>query len=135
MTNHTATITHDPESHAYGEGCHDECTAQVTCSGVTDACRCWWECDTCREAMSGLDQDALADFEERLEDEGSAHGKEHQRIDGMWMTPSTQCLTQAMETDAYDLVFRLPDGQHPVDIDCDEGYVYIIPITIEESIA
>ena len=130
---HTVTIKHDQESHACGDGCHDECTADLQCSGVTDACRCWWECDTCREAMRGLDVDALADFEENLDTEGEAHGKEHQRIDGMWMTPTAQCLTQALETDAYDLVHTLPEGEHSVDIDCDEGYVYITPVKTKEG--
>lgn len=125
---HTVTIKHDPASHACGDRCHDECTAEVSCSGVTSRCRCWWECEVCREAMQGLDTDTLADFEERLDEEGESHGQEHQRIDGMWMTPTGQCLTQAIETDAYDLLFSLPDGAYPVAIDCDEGFVYVTPI-------
>lgn len=123
---HSVTITHDPASHKLG--CHDECTEQVTCTGVTDACRCWWRCDTCHTIREGLSDEEITAFDERLEDEEHAHGKEHQRIDGDWMTPSNQCLVHVMENDAYELVFRLPDGVHPVDIDSDEGFVYVTAI-------
>lgn len=122
-TRHTVTIKHDPESHEFD--CHDDCTASLTCFGVTDACRCWWECDACREATAGMTDEQRDDYDEQLWDTSEAHGVEHQHIDGMWMTESNDCLTQALDSDAGYLVDTLPDGEHPVDIDCQEGFVYV----------
>ena len=120
---HTLTIRHDPESHAYD--CHDDCTATLTCHGVTDSCRCWYECDACRDVKKGMDDAALDEYDERLWDEGVAHGVEHQHINGMWMTPTDFCLTREMETDAAEHVSDLSDGDYPVELDCDEDFVYV----------
>jgi hypothetical protein len=124
---HIVTIKHDPESHAFD--CHDECTAALSCPGVIDSCRCWMECTTCHDTCRDMSSDALDDFDDRLHEEGEAHGIEHQHIDGMWMTPSERCITQELEHDADYLVSDLPDGEHSVDLDCDEGFVYVTPAT------
>lgn len=121
-TPHTVTIKHDPESHEVD--CHDECTATLTCSGVTDNCRCWWECDTCREA-SRVDGDDADEYADRLDEYSEAHGVEHQHIDGMWMVPTDRCLGAEMESDVGYLVDALSDGDHPVELDCEDGFVYV----------
>lgn len=126
MGAHVVMIKHDPESHEYD--CHDECTASLTCPCVDDACRCWFECATCRDATRDMDGGALDEFDDRLYEEGEAHGVEHQRIDGMWMTPTDRCIGHELETNASELIYDLPDGEHPVDLDCDDGFVYITPI-------
>lgn len=123
---HVVTIKHDAESHVYH--CHDDCTAVVTCPGVTNACRCWLECTTCRDATAGLDDEARGDYDERLYDQQEAHGEEHQRIDGMWMTPTDHCLSQELDTDADELVYTLDEGEHPVDVNCEESFVYVRPV-------
>lgn len=123
---HVVTIKHDAESHEYD--CHDDCTATLTCPGVTDSCRCWWECTACWDARKGLDADALDEYDDRLSEEGEAHGVEHQHIDGMWMTPTDRCLTSSLDTDADELVDALPDGDHLVDLDCQDGFVYVTAI-------
>jgi len=121
---HTVTIKHDPESHEI-EGCHDDCEAIVQCTGVTDECRTWWECTICRDTYHGLDEDGRDQFDEDLYETEVAHGVEHKRIDGMWMTPSNACLSRTLDNDAGELAYTLPDGEHPVDIDCDEGFVTV----------
>lgn len=121
---HTVTIKHDPESHEI-EDCHDDCEATINCPGVLDSCRAWWECQQCRDEAETLSGEALDDREERLYDEEEAHGVEHQRIDGRWMTPTDRCIGIEFETDANDLVWSLPDGTFPVDLECDEGFVYV----------
>lgn len=126
---HTVTIKHDPASHA--EDCHDDCTVDVHCPGVTDKCRTWWECNVCRIAMASMDSDDRAKWEDLMydEDDGAWHGVDHSHIDGMWMTPSEDCLlTSSLDNNADDLVYELPEGVHPVDLDCDEGFVNVIPI-------
>lgn len=125
MSTHIVRITHDPESHAAAEDCHDDCTAEVICPGVTEACRCWWECGTCRDVRVGMSTAERAENDDRLLDDGEAHGVDHLWIDGMWMTPGTSCISAAMDTDADQLVDRLPTGDHPVDLECEEGFVYV----------
>lgn len=124
---HTVTIKHDPESHECD--CHDDCTAELHCPGVQDTCRCWWECDTCRDAVKGMDDQARDDYDERLWDTSEAHGVEHQHIDGMWMTAGNSCVVHELESDAGELVDTLPDGEHPIDYDCDDGFVYVRALT------
>lgn len=121
---HTAAIRHDPESHALD--CHDDCRVSLACPGVTDSCRTWWECTICRDALHGMDEDARDQFDEDLYETEVAHGEEHRQIDGMWMTPSNDCIGLSLDTDAGDLVDTLPDGDHPVDLACDEGFVNVI---------
>ena len=123
-TTHTMTIHHDAESHAYD--CHDDCTVTLACSGVTDACRCWWECTTCHDASQEMDTAELDDFNDHLHEAGEAHGVEHQHIDGKWMTPTVSCITQMLDHDASYLVGDLPEGTHEVDLDCDEGFVHVM---------
>jgi hypothetical protein len=125
---HTVTIKHDAESHEYD--CHDACEATVECSGVTDTCRVWWECDTCRAAKKDMTDERRDDYDEQLWDTSEAHGVEHQHIDCVWMTPGDSCLVYELETDASDLVPTLPDGVHPVGIDCDDGFVYVQALTV-----
>lgn len=125
MSGHVLRITHDPESHAEAEDCHDGCTAEVICPGVTNFCRVWWECDECQAVRDQLDELELDHFDDQLYEDGEAHGVDHQRIDGMWMTPGTTCFAHELETNAHDFVDELAAGDHPIDLDCDEGYVYL----------
>lgn len=127
MSTHILRIKHDAESHEI-ENCHDDCEADVICPGVTDTCRAWWECGDCLKASRNLSGEALENFDEQLYDQGEAHGKDHQRIDGMWMTPTTECISSAMKHNGGDFIDQLPDGDHPCDLDCEEGFVYVIPI-------
>lgn len=129
---HTVVIKHDPASHEF-EDCHDECTATLACPGVTDSCRVWWECTTCREARSKLDGDALGDFDENLHYTGEAHGNDHQWINGVWMTPGGGCYALELESDAADLVWTLPEGEHLVDIDSGDDCTYVTALTPEEA--
>lgn len=71
---HLVRINHDAESHAAGDDCHDDCTAEIICPGVTDACRTWWECGTCIDARRGMDDQQLEDHDELLWEAGAAHG-------------------------------------------------------------
>ncbi len=120
---HLLRIVHDAESHEYD--CHDGCEADVICPGVVDSCRTWWECDTCRIARRAMTLDQLEDHDEQLYAAGEAHGVDHQRIDGVWMTPGTTCLAYSLESNAGDFVDELPDGDHMVDLDYDDGYVHL----------
>lgn len=121
---HVVRIKHDPESHEYD--CHDDCTAEVICNGVTDLCRTWWECSTCRTLLDGMDSLERADYLETLDEEDEAHGEDHQHIDGMWMTPTNRCLSvMREEDDAAELIHSLPDGDFPVSLDWDEGYLLV----------
>lgn len=127
MGEHMVRVTHDAESHEYD--CHDDCKVQIICTGVTDACRTWWECPVCQDARAALDGDDLDDFDEALHEAGEVHGIDHQWIDGMWMTPSEDCLgSNMLDNDAHDLVDELATGDHPVDLTCDDGFVYVRPI-------
>lgn len=121
---HVVRIKHDAESHEI-ENCHDDCRAEVVCMGTTDRCRIWWECTRCRKVMERLgDQDWR--YDDRLDERGKAHGVEHQHIDGRWMTEGSQCFIDACdEHDAGDLVAGLPDGEYPVDLEWEEGYVTV----------
>ena len=121
---HIVRVQHDPESHEYD--CHDDCTARVICNGVTDACRVWWECERCQEVLARLDSSGKDEYHERLHERGEAHGRDHEHINGVWMTPGHQCLSVACEEDdALDLVPQLPDGDYPVSIDWEEGYLMV----------
>lgn len=129
MSEHVLRIKHDPESHEL-EDCHDDCTAEVVCAGVTDACRTWWECDRCRAVLRRVSDAAAEEYDERIHERGTAHRQEHQHIDGMWMTPSNQCLSTACdEHNGHDFVSELPAGDHPVTLDWEEGYVTVYPTT------
>lgn len=110
---HEVEITHDAESHACD--CHDDCRAAIICHGVTDDCRTWWAC---------LDHDHPKP-EEFEWDDIEAHGVLHRWIDGCWMTPSEQCIGHTLDDDADELVYELPNGRYPVDLDCDEGFVSV----------
>jgi len=127
---HILRIKHDQACHE--DDCHDECSAELICPGATEACQVWWECPKCQETARGLDGDAYDDWMDRMwdEDDEAWHGLDHSRIDGDWMVKSDppQCMTYALEHNAYDLVDALPEGDHEVDLDCDEGFVYVIPI-------
>lgn len=123
---HVVTIEHDSKSHEYD--CHEHCTASLSCPGVADHCRCWLECTVCRDAAQGMDAEAMDEYDEALYRDGDAHGEEHQRIDGMWMTPTDRCLSQELDTDASELVGVLAEGDHPVDIQCEEDFVYVTAI-------
>ena len=121
---HVVRIKHDPESHEYD--CHDDCAAEVICPGVTNACRTWWECNRCRAVLRRVDAHGADLYDDRLSERGEAHGVDHEHIDGMWMTPSDQCLSTACdEHDAGELVSVLPDGDHPVDLDWEEGFLMV----------
>ena len=124
---HVVRIKHDPESHA--EDCHDDCRAEVICLGVTDACRTWWECGRCMKVLNRLNDAGALEYDERVDERGGlAHGVDHQRIDGMWMTLSEMCLSRAAEEDdAYYLIPDCADGDHPVTIDYEEGYLSVHP--------
>ena len=127
VVRHVVRIKHDPESHEI-EDCHDDCTAEVICLGTTDACRTWWECRRCMRVLSRVDQAGAFEYDDRVDERGGvAHGVDHQRIDGMWMTPSETCLSRAAEDDdSYDLIYDLADGDHPVTIDYEEGYLSVL---------
>ena len=114
---HRAEVKHDPESHAYD--CHDDCTVSIICPGVTDDCRTWWGCLN-HKHPSPEDSDW---------DEISAHGERHAWIDGQWMTPSEQCIGHTLDTDADEMTDTHPDGLYVVDLDCDEGFVRVIPVS------
>lgn len=122
---HVVRITHDPESHTI-EDCHDDCAADLICNGVTDACRVWRECARCRAVLGRVDEHGRDLYDDRLYERGEAHGAEHQRLDGMWMTPTDECIGSACdEHDAYYLVAELPEGDYPVSLDWEEGYVTV----------
>ena len=127
---HILTITHNAESHEYD--CHDDCTATLTCPGVTDSCRCWWECATCHEVTKSMDDDVLDEYDDQRAEAGEAHGVEHQHIDCMWMTPTDRCITQDLEHDAFEWISVLSEGAHEVDLDCEEGFITIRMIVGEQ---
>jgi hypothetical protein len=105
-TRHVLAITAKPDP---GDGVHPSFT--IECPGVTDACRCWWECTTCK----------AADIR-HLEDIGDdvAHGVRHEHVgDNGWSTPSDDCLLQISEYTpdvVHDLVYglNLEVGRYPI---------------------
>lgn len=125
---HLLRVKHDATSHEFD--CHDECVAEVVCPGVTADCRTWWSCTECDRATAAMSADEVAEYDDDLSESGEAHGVQHQRIDGMWMTPGHTCLAYSLENDADEVAFHsgeaLPDGEHAVDLDCSDGFVYLL---------
>lgn len=123
MDAHAAVVAHSPDCEPGDR--HSECHITLVCPGVTDDCRCWWECGTCQAATADMDADDLDAFDDNLDESGEAHGVEHQRIDGMWMVPTDVCISQEMDSDAHELTFALPDGTYPVSFESDEGFLTV----------
>lgn len=126
---HKVKVAHDAASHDFG--CHDDCEVEIICPGVTDSCRCWQECEDCRKARTRVDLEA---FDERLREAGEAHGIDHEWIDGVWMTPTRACVTAALESDAGDLVYTLPEGLHPISVDCEDDFVHVSLIDAADAL-
>lgn len=102
----------------------DSVRGSIECSGVTDLCRTWWECD---EAHM-FDEEEFVDLYDAIDSgEDVHHGVEHRYIDGMIMTPSTQCYGQSIDSaveSANEAAHGLAPGRYPCEIDY-EGDEYV----------
>lgn len=94
---------------------------KVECPGVTDACRTWWECTICTDALA---KDEDGSYRDRLEDDGEAHSVEHRLMEFGWAVPSEDCWAQVADDqpDAIEEVFdgaerSIEPGRYPVVID------------------
>lgn len=114
------TLTLSGECSGCGPVAHDEpCVNSqhdydydLTCSGVTDACRAWEECMVCTPEDSVTVKE-MADGGEDAE----AHGKEHRVINGLWMTPTDNCFIACHENQGEAVAYlgSLPHGRYAVD--------------------
>ena len=120
----------------------DRMQVAIECSGVTRSCRTWWECrKPCDDerARLGLDPDS---YDEHLWEFGEAHGVEHERINGEWMTPSDPptCIghtldnayESAQEVAAFDLDCK--PGRYQIDLDTDDFGVTVRLATPPEGL-
>jgi hypothetical protein len=90
MSPHTLTATWRPCPQCTATPCA-ECTDSpdvaytLTCTGVTDECRAWTQCERCTsEDIAVLD-------DEEDDADGIAHGVQHADINGDWCRPMTIC--------------------------------------------
>lgn len=103
---HTLTVTKlaDDES--------DDVEYTVTCpTPKPPTCDVWWECRPCLHKATEDEQD---------EGVYTAHGREHQDLDGMWMTRSESCalhVTDFGRESAGEAAVTLGIGVHQVDVD------------------
>jgi hypothetical protein len=108
---HFLIVTIDPDDDEHRDG-------SIECTGVTDACRTWWEC---REEHT-WDRDEFEFFSDAVyEGEDLHHGVEHRVIDGMIMTPSEQCLGQALDS-AWESAREAAEGLAPGRYPCHMTY-------------
>ena len=132
MADHTITITPHPQcEHCQSDDPADWCENDpwtrrprrclawtITCPGVTERCRTWWECRECNNGDRGL--------KEHLEEHAEAHGIEHQRLPSGWATPGTSC-SYGLD-DAYDRISdAIRDLEQPVG-------THVIKLTWEDDL-
>jgi hypothetical protein len=121
MSKHILTVTVDPSC----EYCANDDPAEwcgssarcirwsVTCPGVTDECRCWWECMDCNRDPEA--RDALANGD------GMAHGVEHRLMAAGWSTWSDQCAISWVEEVGTAVQELEPaPGSYEIEVDWDD---------------
>lgn len=97
------------------------------CTGVTDACTTWVECEKCSPTPWQAE-----------ELEGESHGEFHQYVNGYWSYDSDRCGLFECDVEIGYLYYRvyddgygndqpkLPSGRYEITIDdWDEGTVFI----------
>lgn len=111
-------------------GC-EECddnpfTLTIECPGVAAGrCNLWQECDTCAAALTALgdDSDAQDAFRDALDEDGEAHGEEHQTFGGDPCVESAGCFVVeamgqgALTDDLWEIARAQGPGRHEIDWD------------------
>lgn len=126
---HTLVVTLNPERADKLTAKHPAHTSAcfeyaLECPVVTHRCRAWQICEPC----SALDMDSEAWDE--LEQDGEAHGVEHQDIGGDWYTPTEDCLA-VVDGDLRDAAeeLQLRPGRHEVEVLYEHSeFLRLIPI-------
>ncbi len=100
---------------------HDAEYGMVCQSADPTTCIAWWECLACSTS------EEFEELKEQLYGNGETviHGIAHQMIDGMIAHVGKACVTQCLDREFDFDPEELSVGDHPVDYDCDEGWVYI----------
>lgn len=118
---HVLVVSVDPDD-------SDAVVGAIECPGVTDACRVWWECQSCNNAIDGVGNDKIDDVIEN-----GAHGVEHTFGEYGLMAASDDCMAQALDAAPEGIAEAaegLLPGQYPVDVDYyGEGGITVTLIT------
>lgn len=119
-TPHVIVVTEVPAP-PIEPGAEREFNLAIECPGVTDACRTWWQCTKCEDALA-LDVDDS--YRNRLDEDSEAHGVEHRLMPFGWAVRSEECWAQVSDDrmDAIEEVFDrakrpIEPGRYPVVID------------------
>lgn len=94
----------------------------LECPGVSDWCREWRPCEPCSKRAAEDE-----DFDEQLYDAEEAHGVDHQKIQGEWMTPTERCLARHHDglSDSGEEIARTP-GRYPVYVTFEDDGEYLL---------
>jgi hypothetical protein len=106
---HKLLVSRDPDD-------ADGVVGSVVCSGVTDACRTWWECRE-EHDWNRVEFERFTDAVDEGDD--MHHGVEHRVIDYVVMVPSVQCLAHTMNSgldSAHEAAQGLEPGEYPCDV-------------------
>lgn len=103
--NHKVTVTLVPNDET------DDVEYTVDhCPGTT--CSVWYECDQCSEYEPTKDEDDAGEYDR--------HNRHHERIDGWWMTDTSECAIVASDSGAdgmFEIALEAGLGTHDVDVD------------------
>ena len=90
-----------------------------------ETCTVWWQCDTCTDEEKHRVAREDSEFE---------HGKRHSSLyQGDSFVLGEQCILLSGDNDASDYGFTLGNGDHPIDYEIDDLWVYIHPIKKKEA--